>query len=71
VSFCNTGHWASINWFVMSELLGVNNTRLYAESIGAWSAEALPMDNRPNRGAVYRELTVQWLRSLFGVQEPL
>jgi len=66
VSFCNTGHWAAINWFVLSELLGVDNTRLYAESIGAWSALELPMDNQPNRGQVYRELTSRWLQSLFG-----
>jgi len=33
VSFCNTGHWASINWFARSELADVDNVRLYAESM--------------------------------------
>ena len=65
VSFCNTGHWASINWFVMSELLAIPNTRLYAESVAEWSQQERPMDNQPNRGQVYRELTGQWLRGLF------
>ncbi|MFM1896794.1 MAG: hypothetical protein RLZZ385_1868 [Pseudomonadota bacterium] len=69
VSFCNTGHWASINWFVMSELLAVPNTRLYAESVAEWSQAERPMDNQPNRGRVYRELTSQWLKGLFD-EEP-
>lgn len=66
VSFCNTGHWASINWFVMSELLGVAGTRLYAESVAEWSRLDRPMDNQPNRAAVYRELTLRWWHDLVG-----
>jgi thiosulfate/3-mercaptopyruvate sulfurtransferase len=66
VSFCNTGHWASINWFVMSELLEVENTRLYAESVAEWSREERPMDNQVGRGRVYRDLTSRWLQDLFG-----
>jgi thiosulfate/3-mercaptopyruvate sulfurtransferase len=38
VSFCNTGHWAAINWFALSELAGVENTRLYAESMAEYTA---------------------------------
>ena len=68
VSFCNTGHWASINWFVMSEVLGVENTRLYAESVAAWSEEDRPMDNQVGRLRVYTDLTARWLRDLFGAQ---
>jgi thiosulfate/3-mercaptopyruvate sulfurtransferase len=68
VSFCNTGHWASINWFVMSELLGVKNTRLYAESVAAWSEEERPMDNQVGRLRVYRDLTYRWLQDLLGNQ---
>ncbi len=41
-SFCNTGHWASINWFVLSELAGVPDTRLYAESMAEWSQADRP-----------------------------
>lgn len=49
ISFCNTGHWASTNWFVLSELLGHNNVKLYPESVVEWSNAGLAMDNVPNR----------------------
>ncbi|MDT8429691.1 MAG: rhodanese-like domain-containing protein [Pseudomonadales bacterium] len=65
VSFCNTGHLASINWFVMSELTGVENTRLYAESMGEWSQANRPMDNQPSRMSIYWDKTMTWLDSLF------
>jgi thiosulfate/3-mercaptopyruvate sulfurtransferase len=66
VSFCNTGHWASINWFVMSELLQVDNTRLYAESVAEWSEQERPMDNQVGRLRVYRDLTSRWFNDLIG-----
>ena len=50
VSFCNTGHWAATNWFVLSELLGEKDVKLYPESMVDWSATDLPMDNVPPRG---------------------
>jgi thiosulfate/3-mercaptopyruvate sulfurtransferase len=51
LSFCNTGHWAATNWFVLSELAGVDNVRLYPGSMAEWtqSPVALPMDNAPTR----------------------
>lgn len=51
VSFCNTGHWAATNWFVLSELVGQQNVKLYAGSMVDWTQAdgALPMDNVPNR----------------------
>jgi thiosulfate/3-mercaptopyruvate sulfurtransferase len=49
VSFCNTGHWAATNWFVLSEVLGDRNVKLYPESMVEWSAAGLPMANVPNR----------------------
>jgi thiosulfate/3-mercaptopyruvate sulfurtransferase len=51
VSFCNTGHWAATNWFVLSELVGDQNVKLYAGSMVDWAQapEALPMQNVPNR----------------------
>ena len=49
VTFCNTGHWAAINWFVLSELLGRENVLLYPESVVAWSRRDLPMDHEPSR----------------------
>ncbi len=37
ITFCNTGHWASLGWFVSSELLGNKKTRLYDGSMAQWS----------------------------------
>ena len=53
LSFCNTGHWAATNWFVLSELAGLKNVRLYPASLAEWTqAEvSLPMDNTPSRWA--------------------
>jgi len=39
ILFCNTGHWASVNWFVASELLGLKDARLYDGSMAEWSAD--------------------------------
>jgi thiosulfate/3-mercaptopyruvate sulfurtransferase len=47
ISFCNTGHWAATNWFALSELAGIENVRLYPESMVGWSNAGLPMDNVP------------------------
>ncbi|MDG2033183.1 MAG: rhodanese-like domain-containing protein [Rhodospirillales bacterium] len=47
VSFCNTGHWAATNWFALSELGGVEEVKLYPESMVGWSHANLPMDNTP------------------------
>ena len=44
INFCNTGHWASVGWFVGSELIGNKKTRLYDGSMVEWSSdEAMPM----------------------------
>lgn len=40
VSYCNTGHWAATNWFVLSELLGRKDVKLYDGSMVEWSADA-------------------------------
>ena len=37
VSYCNTGHWAATNWFVLSELLGNENVLLYDGSMVEWT----------------------------------
>ena len=47
ISFCNTGHWAATNWFALSELAGIENVRLYPESMVGWSNAGHPMDNVP------------------------
>lgn len=64
VSFCNTGHWAAINWFALSELAGVENTRLYAESMAEWTAAGRPLDNAPGRLTVYWTQTRDWFDGL-------
>jgi thiosulfate/3-mercaptopyruvate sulfurtransferase len=49
VSFCNTGHWASTNWFVLSEIVGNKDVKLYPQSVVEWSKTDLPMENQPSR----------------------
>ncbi|NML46121.1 sulfurtransferase [Ramlibacter sp. G-1-2-2] len=52
VAFCNTGHWASTDWFVMSELLGQKNVKLYPGSMVDWTQDprGLEVANAPSRG---------------------
>lgn len=40
VSFCNTGHWAATNWFVLSEIAGIEGVKLYPESLVGWTRNA-------------------------------
>ncbi len=44
ITFCNSGHWASLGWFVSSELLGNKEAKMYDGSMIEWSADmSLPM----------------------------
>jgi thiosulfate/3-mercaptopyruvate sulfurtransferase len=47
VTYCNTGHWASTDWFVLHELLGRKDVRLFAGSMVEWTSNA----NRPVESA--------------------
>ncbi|MEM7500035.1 MAG: rhodanese-like domain-containing protein [Pseudomonadota bacterium] len=38
VSFCNTGHWAASNWFALSEIAGIEDVKLYPESMVGWQS---------------------------------
>ena len=51
VSFCNTGHWAATEWFVLSEVLEEPGARLYPGSMVDWTQAQtpLPMANEPGR----------------------
>ncbi|GAB3448449.1 rhodanese-like domain-containing protein [Massilia solisilvae] len=49
VSFCNTGHWAATDWFVLSEIAGNKRVKLYPQSVVEWSKTKLPMQNEPSR----------------------
>jgi len=47
INFCNTGHWASLGWFVGSEIIGNKKVTLYDGSMVEWTAdESLPMENK-------------------------
>ena len=37
VAYCNTGHWSSTDWFVLSELLGRKDVKVYYGSIVDWT----------------------------------
>ena len=40
ISYCNTGHWAATNWFVLSEVLGHKDVKLYDGSMVEWTANS-------------------------------
>ena len=40
VTYCNTGHWAATDWFVLSEILGRADVRLYYGSMVDWTSDA-------------------------------
>ncbi|MEQ6918099.1 sulfurtransferase [Halomonas aquatica] len=44
VAFCNTGHWAATDWFVLSEIAGFDNVSLYDGSMAEWTRDkSLPL----------------------------
>ncbi len=65
VSFCNTGILAATNWFALSELAGVEGTRLYTSSVVEWSQEGAPMDHVPARLTYYWRMFATWIAGLF------
>jgi thiosulfate/3-mercaptopyruvate sulfurtransferase len=40
VTYCNTGHWAATDWFVLSAVLGHPDVRLYDGSMVEWTADS-------------------------------
>jgi thiosulfate/3-mercaptopyruvate sulfurtransferase len=61
VSFCNTGHWAATNWFVLSEVLHQPHVALYPGSMVDWSRAAAPMAHVPTRlQQLWQQLVVTW-----------
>ena len=40
IAYCNTGHWAATDWFVLSVVLGRPDVRLYDGSMVEWTADA-------------------------------
>jgi len=46
ITFCNTGHWASLGWFVSNQILGDEQVTMYDGSMVQWSADpSLPMQS--------------------------
>ncbi|NIX77029.1 rhodanese-like domain-containing protein [Microvirga terricola] len=40
VNYCNTGHTAALNWFVLSEILGHRDVRLFDGSMTQWTQDS-------------------------------
>jgi thiosulfate/3-mercaptopyruvate sulfurtransferase len=48
IAYCNTGHWSSLDWLVLHELLGYANAVLYEESAAGWTRHPdLPVETGP------------------------
>lgn len=47
IAFCNTGHWAATDWFVLSEIAGFDNVSMYDGSMAEWTIS----DSRPVQAA--------------------
>lgn len=43
IVFCNTGHLASSDWFVLHEIMHVKDLRLYTGSMSTWTRDGLPV----------------------------
>ena len=39
ITFCNTGHWASVAWFAASEIAGNKDAKMYDGSMAEWTAD--------------------------------
>lgn len=66
VHFCNTGHWAAINWFAQSEVAGRQGVKMYPGSMVDWSQGlgSEGMDNVPGRaGQLWVDLKLWWART--------
>jgi len=47
INFCNTGHWASVGWFVSSEIMGNKKARIYDGSMTEWTiTKAGPVEHK-------------------------
>lgn len=64
ISYCNTGHWAATNWFVLSEVAKVPDVKLYAESMVEWSQSDKPMDHVPSAVEFAVLKTKKWFEGL-------
>lgn len=72
VAFCNTGHWAATDWFVLSEVLERPDVKLYPGSMVEWSQAdtPLPMANEPGRLGQLRIQLMSWAHRNLGTRAP-
>ncbi|NBT39983.1 MAG: sulfurtransferase [Alphaproteobacteria bacterium] len=63
VSYCNSGHWAANNWFVLHELLEIPQVSLYDGSMLAWSKDTkLAMESDRTRFDDLKSFLSAWLQ---------
>lgn len=60
VNYCNTGHWSSTTWFVLSEILGRKDVKLYPGSMAEWTTD-------PRRPVVSGRTRLDDLKARFGI----
>ena len=47
ISFCEAGWWSAGNWFLISQVAGIDGAKLYAEGRVDWTLNDLPQVNVP------------------------
>lgn len=72
ITFCNAGHWSATDWFVLAELLGWPDVRMYPGSIIDWTRASarLPMANEPGRWDQLRYAALTWAHRNLGTRAP-
>lgn len=72
ILFCNAGHWSATDWFVLSEVLGHADARMYPGSMLDWTqaAQALPMEREPGRLEQLRYALLGWAHRNLGTAAP-
>lgn len=72
ILFCNAGHWSATDWFVLSEVLGHADARMYPGSMLDWTqaAQALPMMHEPGRLEQLRYALLNWAHRNLGTAVP-
>lgn len=51
IVYCNTGHWAATDWFVLSEVLGRRDVKLYDGSMLEYASEKKGPVHNPKAGS--------------------
>lgn len=72
IAFCNAGHWSATDWFVLSEVLGRPDVRMYPGSMIDWTLapQPLPMIHEPGRWDQLRYTALSWAHRNLGTRAP-